>query len=149
MTQSSLTQSPPPPVPGSDASAHGLSRLVAGIRDWLDDRRTLAEQNEFVEDLKRTGALDSLLEALDITQEQFDAAAIPPLLAAELSKRMLERTGTASEIAKDELEALEVQCRACTNWNVCRRWLDRSEHETGYRGFCANAALIDRLRAQR
>ena len=123
-----------------------MASFVRAVKRWIEDRRYLAQQKRLADDIKRSGQLEVLLEALNVTREQFDCATVPPLVAAELSQRMLKQVDARGGIGADELAAVQVRCRSCHTPNVCRRWLDRKLSDSEYEKFCANAALLDMVR---
>ena len=128
------------------AFGEALIRYAAG---WIDDRRYIERHRRFIEDLESAGELDGLLEVLGVTREQLRMFELSPLASAELLKRMLERVGLAGIDVKDDdwsSHAPELRCRTCGSWRQCRRWLDSEAGDDGYREFCPNAELLDRLR---
>jgi hypothetical protein len=128
---------------------HELTReLKRRVGAWLDDRRYLRDRARLVDDIRRRGEFDVLLEALDMTAEQFAASRIPPVVAAELSQRMLERLGCASRIEPLDMQEVTQRCGGCDAWTTCRRWLDAGHGGDGYREFCLNAQVFAQLRAK-
>ena len=130
------------------AFGENLIRYAAG---WIDDRLYVETHRQYIEELERKGELPGLLEAVGLTRNQLRAFEISPLASAELLSGMLERIGLAGIDIRREAtasEAPELRCRACGEWSQCRRWLESGAKDDGYREFCPNAALLDRLRAR-
>ncbi|HVO87669.1 MAG TPA: DUF6455 family protein [Casimicrobiaceae bacterium] len=143
-------QTSPPSQPMHDVDDGGVrdlaSRLANRVTQWLEDRRYLREHQRLVDDVRRKGEFEVLLEALDMTAEQFEASRVPPVVAAELSQRMLQQLGCESRISAIDLQAVTQRCRSCESWKTCRHWLDRGEPGGAYREFCVNAEVFDQLR---
>lgn len=138
--------------PGKGGPSRAIAFAVALVRyavDWIDDRRYVESHRRHIEELDRRGELDGLLEAIGVTRVQLDAFAVSPLASAELLIGMMAHAGVGDADIHDEAGASgdpELRCRACDNWRQCRRWLQRGANDDGYRAFCPNAALLDRLR---
>jgi hypothetical protein len=67
--------------------------------------------------------------------------------------QMLHREGAdpqrlASESVSRELARAERSCLSCAAAAACREWLE-SGNVYGYRNFCPNAGLVERLTAER
>lgn len=121
-------------------------RLIRYAVDWIDEKRYIDEHRRYIDEIDKSGELDSLLVELDVTRKQLNAFAISPLASAELLTRMIERIGFVDgQIPAATRELAEQQCRLCENWKLCRRWLNRSEQNEEYRSFCLNTDLFDRL----
>jgi hypothetical protein len=59
---------------------------------------------------------------------------------------MMERVGVqAADISPLVIEDARRACRCCASWKQCRRWLRDGGPGDGYKEFCPNAALLDRL----
>lgn len=125
--------------------------LVLYAKDWLEDRRYVAEHRRFIEDLEESGDLAAFLEALGASAEELGAWSISPVAASELLSRMMTRLGVTREALVADLlarEDLERACRCCASWKACRRWLRDSRRDgAAYRDFCPNAGVLDHLRA--
>ena len=146
MTAQTSPTSQPTQDPDDSALRDLASRLAQRVTQWLEDRRYLREHQRLVDDVRRKGEFEVLLEALDMTAEQFEASRVPPVVAAELSQRMLQQLGCESRIAALDLQAVTQRCRSCASWKTCRHWLDRGGPDSGYREFCVNAEVFDQLR---
>jgi hypothetical protein len=126
---------------------HSLAaRLKRRLTEWIDDRHYRCWHDRLVEDVRRKGEFEELLEALGMTAEQFERSRIRPIVAAELSQRMLHQLGCDLRIAPMDILVVTQRCRACDSWRNCRRWLDRGGSGADYRDFCPNAEVFDRLR---
>jgi len=126
---------------------HGLAaRLKRRLADWIEDRRYGRRHDRLVENLRGKGEFEELIEALGVTAEQFERSRVPPIVAAELSQRMLRQLGCDSLIAPTDMPLVTQRCRACSSWKMCRRWLDRGDSDIDYRDFCPNAEVFNRLR---
>jgi len=121
------------------------ARLKRRLTEWIDDRHYRRGHDRLVEGVRRKGELEELLEALAMTGEQFEASRVPPIVAAELSQRMLHQLGCDLRIAPMDLSSVTQRCRACDSWRTCRRWLDGGGSRADYREFCPNAEVFDRL----
>jgi hypothetical protein len=124
--------------------------LGAGA-DWLEDRRFADEHHRLMDELEANGDLEVLVELTGATREQLRATELAPLAAFELLHRMMARLGidagdTASDV--DALAEAQWRCRLCGNWRKCRHWLEGETADAGYRDFCGNAALLDRMRTR-
>lgn len=134
----------------SGAVAFG-ERLIRYATDWIDDRLYIDRHRQYIAELERSGELPGLLEAVGLTRDQLRMFELSPLASAELLSNMLERIGLGGIDIRSEAsasEAPELRCRACGEWRQCRRWLEGGAQDDGYREFCPNAALLDRLRAR-
>ena len=125
-----------------------LARLARYAADWLEDRRCVDEHRRMIEELDDRGELPALLEAVGATREELDAWAISPLTSHQLLASMMRRVGVdANTLTATSLEDVRAACRCCPSWKQCRRWLRDGEPGGGYRAFCPNASLLDRLAA--
>lgn len=122
------------------------ARFKRRLTEWIDDRRHRGAHDRLIEDVKRKGGFGELLEALGVTPEQFEKSSVPPIVAAELSQRMRHQLGCDLRLGPMDISALTQECRVCGSWKTCRRWLDSGGSGTGYRDFCPNAEVFDRLR---
>jgi hypothetical protein len=149
MTPSPANSGDPLPAGVTSRSRAFAERLIRYATDWVDDRLFVDAHRRYIEELDRSGELGGLLEAVGLTRKQLQALEISPLASAELLAGMLEHLGIAGIDVRADPESsttLELRCRACGTWRECRHWLEGGAQGDGYREFCPNAALLDRLR---
>lgn len=87
---------------------------------------------------------DFQLDDLGIMRADIPAYARAAAGAPRLMQGMLQRLHL--EPGAQERRDLLRTCRTCPNVAACERWLARGEPAEGYRRFCPNATLLDRLR---
>jgi len=95
-----------------------------------------------------SGLEDHQLDDLGITRADIPAYARASPFAPRLLAAMLARLGIAPEWVRPQSHAhdqLLRACRVCPDVAACRRWLAKCEPPDGYRAFCPNAALLDKL----
>ena len=135
-------------------TAQRLWTLVRAVvrhgEEWADDRRYVREHRRLLEQLAAAGELEALLEATGATPEELARAELSPLAALGLLHSMMQRLGIEPQRVVNHVNAIaeaRQQCRFCREWRQCRRWLDTGTLDEAYRQFCANAELLERLRA--
>ena len=131
------------PEPGRQAAASGLWRRVSAsmrkVRGW----RKQAALEATLADLE-----DYQLDDLGITRSEIPAYAKASLRARQQMTAMLDRLEIAPEWARPGSLAcgeLLRGCRICPNVAACEKWLLSADPAQGYRSFCPNAALLDKL----
>ncbi len=123
--------------------------LFQHLANWVSDQCFVAAHRRYLEELEQRGELDAMLESLNLTRAELTGLPVSPLASLELFTRMLQHAKVESHvITETESEDGERNCRVCTNWKLCRRWLTSGAKEDRYRSFCANADLVDRLRSR-
>ncbi len=70
----------------------------------------------------------------------------------DLMSEMFRRTGAFTEPMAAANEEMSIKnavfaCQSCRQDAACRNWLDESKQGSAPPAFCANAALIQRLRS--
>jgi hypothetical protein len=146
----------------SQSNSHGLESFLQRLwttayaafrkgNDWLNDRIYARDQAGLLDELEKTGDLEVLMEITGATREQLRATELSPLAALDLLHRMMERLGINPQEAATQADAMikaQWRCRLCTEWRECRHWLDTDASDVCFRDFCANADLLERLRAR-
>lgn len=127
----------------SERTTSRLSTAFDGIRARHRRRRlqaTLAalEEHQLVDLGIARGEIPAYARA---------AAFAPRLLSAMLARLELDPGGAGcTSRLRDELLR---SCRACPNTAMCKRWVVSRGRREGYRAFCPNATLFDRLPRRR
>ena len=96
------------------------------------------------------GALADLASTTegDLRCDQIPRLADAPLSVVDEFDAMLERVGldTRTNPLKAEVRIdLYLHCTECPARPACRTWLSDGEDRLGYRGFCLNAPMFERL----
>jgi hypothetical protein len=96
------------------------------------------------------GALADLASTTegDLRCDQIPRLADAPLSVVDEFDAMLERVGldTRTNPMKAEVRIdLYLHCTECSARPACRTWLSDGEDRFGYRGFCLNAPMFERL----
>lgn len=129
----------------------GLATFARDVaRTWMRqaaerrERRCLAREFEDLADHDRARVLaDAGLEPGELRALIAHAPASTDLMA-----RMIGRLEVEARLRGDRAALGEVRrnCALCAAQRCCRRWLDRGADSAGYRAFCPNAGIFDRLR---
>lgn len=133
-----------------------VRRAVSNARRRLEARRTRATPLGVRSDAAPKGKDRALIPALldDATfaehglrhDQVVRLRTIGATEAAELD-RMLVRIGLGMEALPSPVRIdLRLTCAGCSERPQCRRWLATDEADDGYRRFCPNAAMFDRMR---
>ena len=126
--------------------------VIRRCTEWASDRRYAEEHARVLQELERTGDLEVLVELTGATREQLLAAELTPLAAMDLLNRMMQRLGLDAQQEITQVDAMsdaQWRCRCCKEWRQCRHWLDAGVPDDGYRRFCNNAELFERMRSTR
>lgn len=125
--------------------------LAAGAgQGWVSAavQRLRAWRARFALEAILSGLEDHQLDDLGITRAEIPAYARASPFALRLLNAMLARLEIAPEWVRPRSHAhdeLLRACRVCPNVAVCRRWLATCTPPDGYRAFCPNATLLDKL----
>lgn len=155
-----MSHSPPPPEhqssehhghPRVDAAssliAHLFSRLIRALDDW----RERAQLRDELDELERTGQLDSVLGEVGLTRGQ-----IPALLegrpgAAQRMERMMKQEGIdrAELHAAGEQRDAEWRCQRCESTDECEAWLSGAHPAGVMPSFCPNKPVFEEVHAKK
>lgn len=125
--------------------------LAAGARQgWVSAavQRLRAWRARFALETVLSGLEDHQLDDLGIARADIPAYAKASPFAQRLLNAMLARLEIAPEWVRPRSHAhgeLLRVCRVCPNVAACRRWLATCTPPDGYRAFCPNARLLDKL----
>ncbi len=129
-----------------------LARLPDRLRLTIEGWREHARLRREMEGLRQRGELDRTLVDTGLSSSD-----MPRLMHAhphtpqQLAQMMRHVGVDRAKLPHDpqtaaSLRAIEWQCGECATWRQCRAWLASGEIAEEYRGFCPNAAALDKLR---
>lgn len=131
------------PEPGHQAVTSGLWGCVAASMKRLRVWRNRAALEAALADLE-----DYQLDDLGVTRSEIPAYAKASPHARQHMTAMVDSLGIGPEWVRPGSQAcseLLRGCRLCLNVAACESWLLTAHPAQGYRMFCPNAALLDRL----
>lgn len=134
--------------PGA-ALAKGLSQLAKrAVTRLADMRERQALRNDFAR-WDASGELQAALEAMGLASGQVPSFIEGYPESLRLLPAMAERVGidleqVANPVLRQDMKRV---CALCGARARCRRWLQSGKRD-GYREFCANAEMLEDLRAE-
>lgn len=129
--------------------AGAIGRVIGEIRQIFSDITKRAALRAEIADLDRRGGLDTVLADIGVTRAELAQMIAGYPVAGRLLPAMARRLGLdIATLDPRSRSALERGCASCRSRRRCRHWLDDPAADSaGYRNFCANMELFERLRA--